>query len=46
MPGKYSIRTRASDDRGNAQPEIAQFNEGGYLCGAVVDHPVTVTQHG
>lgn len=42
-PGTYGIRLRATDDRGNTQPERVPFNEQGYLYGAVVSHPVTVT---
>ncbi len=42
-PGKYAIRARAADDRGNVQPETIPLNEGGYLCGTMVDHSVTVT---
>ena len=41
-PGQYTIRVRAADERGNAQPERVPFNEQGYLYGAVVDHPITV----
>lgn len=39
-PGRHSIRVRATDDSGMAQPERVPWNEGGYLYGAVVDHPV------
>src|SRR5919108_4244104 len=38
-PGKYLIRVRAIDERGNTQPERVAFNEQGYLYNAVVDHP-------
>jgi sulfane dehydrogenase subunit SoxC len=41
-PGKQLIRVRATDERGNAQPEKVAFNEQGYLYNALVDHPVTV----
>jgi sulfane dehydrogenase subunit SoxC len=41
-PGKYLIRVRATDERGNTQPERVAFNEQGYLYNAVVDHPVVV----
>ena len=41
-PGKQLIRVRASDERGNAQPERVAFNEQGYLYNALVDHPITV----
>lgn len=42
-PGTYTLRARATDRTGAAQPEIAPYNTQGYLFGAVVDHPVTVT---
>jgi sulfane dehydrogenase subunit SoxC len=41
-PGEHAIRVRATDDRGNAQPDSVPFNEMGYLYGAVVAHPVKV----
>ncbi|MEU9040192.1 MULTISPECIES: sulfite oxidase [unclassified Kitasatospora] len=41
-PGRYELRARATDRRGNSQPERAAFNREGYLFGAVVAHPVTV----
>jgi DMSO/TMAO reductase YedYZ molybdopterin-dependent catalytic subunit len=41
-PGTYTLRARATDVRGVAQPDVAPFNTQGYLFGAVVDHPVTV----
>ncbi|MEV7771240.1 sulfite oxidase [Kitasatospora sp. NPDC086791] len=41
-PGRYELRARATDRRGNSQPERAVFNREGYLFGAVVAHPVTV----
>ena len=41
-PGKQLIRVRATDERGNAQPERVAFNEQGYLHNALVDHPITV----
>ncbi len=41
-PGNYSLRARARDDRGRAQPVIVPFNEQGFLYGAVVSHPMTV----
>lgn len=43
IPGQYNIRIRATDDRGNTQPDDAPFNEMGYLYGAVVAHPANVT---
>ncbi|RKT11766.1 molybdenum-dependent oxidoreductase-like protein [Streptomyces sp. 1114.5] len=41
-PGRYELRARATDRRGNTQPEREPFNREGYLFGAVVAHPVTV----
>lgn len=41
-PGSYTIRVRATDERGNAQPDSVPWNDQGYLYNAVVDHPVTV----
>lgn len=41
-PGEYKIRVRATDDKGNTQPDSVPFNEQGYLYGAVVEHPVKV----
>ena len=41
-PGKQLIRVRATDERGNTQPEKVAFNEQGYLYNALVDHPTTV----
>ncbi len=42
-PGKYTIRVRATDERGNTQPDTVPWNRLGYLFNAVVPHPVTVT---
>jgi hypothetical protein len=33
---------RATDSAGRTQPLTVPFNNGGYLFGAVVQHPVTV----
>lgn len=41
-PGQYSLRARATDERGNSQPAIVPFNEQGYLYNAVVSHPISV----
>lgn len=41
-PGDHTIRIRATDDRGNTQPDTVPFNEMGYLYDAVVAHPVNV----
>ncbi len=42
-PGSHRIRTRATDQRGNTQPETSAFNEKGYLLNMVLPHPVEVT---
>ena len=42
-PGKAGIRLRATDEKGNAQPDQVPFNEQGYLFNAVVEHPLVVT---
>ena len=42
-PGDYKLRARATDDRGNVQPDSVPFNEKGYLYWGVVTHPATVT---
>ena len=42
-PGAYELLARATDRRGNTQPDAVPFNDGGYQFGAVVRHPVTVT---
>ena len=42
-PGKHAIRVRATDEKGNVQPDAVPFNQQGYLYNAVVDHPITVT---
>lgn len=41
-PGTYSLRARATDDRGNKQPAGVPWNEQGYIYGGVVGHPVTI----
>jgi sulfane dehydrogenase subunit SoxC len=41
-PGHQTIRVRAVDERGHAQPDSVPWNEQGYLYNAVVDHPVSV----
>lgn len=43
-PGEHTIRVRATDDAGNAQPDQVPWNEKGYLFSAVVGHPVRVVQ--
>jgi DMSO/TMAO reductase YedYZ molybdopterin-dependent catalytic subunit len=42
-PGSYQLLARATDTAGRTQPDTVPFNSGGYLFGAVVEHPVTVT---
>ena len=42
-PGAYTLRARATDVTGATQPDVAPHNTQGYLFGAVVRHPVTVT---
>ncbi|MGH3941442.1 MAG: sulfite oxidase [Pseudonocardiaceae bacterium] len=42
--GNHQLRARATDSRGNTQPDTVLYNEQGYLYGAVTDHPVTVIQ--
>jgi DMSO/TMAO reductase YedYZ molybdopterin-dependent catalytic subunit len=42
-PGSYTLRARATDRTGAVQPDVAPFNTQGYLFGAVVNHPITVT---
>ena len=39
-PGAHELLARATDVRGNTQPEVADHNELGYLFDAVVRHPV------
>jgi DMSO/TMAO reductase YedYZ molybdopterin-dependent catalytic subunit len=41
--GAYTLRARATDITGERQPDVAPFNTQGYLFGAVVRHPVTVS---
>ena len=41
-PGNYALRARATDSAGNVQPTTVPFNDGGYLFGAIVQHPVVV----
>lgn len=40
--GEHVLKARATDSEGNVQPDPVPFNDGGYLFGAVVNHPVTV----
>lgn len=45
QPGSMTITPRATDDQGNVQYAVAdqKWNQQGYLFGAMVPHPVTVT---
>ena len=38
--GAHELLARATDVRGNTQPDVAEYNELGYLFDAVVRHPV------
>ncbi len=40
--GRWSIRTRATDEAGNTQPEVMPFNREGYLFNQIYPHPVIV----
>lgn len=41
--GEHRLKTRASDETGNCQPDVMPFYNGGYLFYGVHAHPVTVT---
>lgn len=41
-PGNYTLKARATDDRGNTQPLTVPYNSSGYLFSAIAGHPVTV----
>lgn len=41
-PGVWKLQARATDDRGNTQPDRVPMNREGYGHWAVVTHPVTV----
>ncbi len=41
--GSYVLRARATDSAGNVQPATVPFNDGGYLFGAIVQHPVVAS---
>jgi DMSO/TMAO reductase YedYZ molybdopterin-dependent catalytic subunit len=42
QPGEHTLRVRATDDQGNAQPDSSSWNELGYLHQSVLAHPVRV----
>lgn len=41
-PGKHIIETRATDELGLSQPDVAPYNEKGYLMNQVLPHPIHV----
>lgn len=41
-PGTYRLQARATDNKGNTQPDRIPFNEEGYAHWAVVTHSLTV----
>jgi DMSO/TMAO reductase YedYZ molybdopterin-dependent catalytic subunit len=41
-PGRYRLQARATDDRGNTQPDRIPLNAEGYAHWAVVTHEITV----
>jgi DMSO/TMAO reductase YedYZ molybdopterin-dependent catalytic subunit len=41
-PGEHTLRVRATDERGNTQPDSTSWNELGYLDHSVLAHPVHV----
>lgn len=42
-PGAHALMVRATDARGDRQPERVAFNQKGYLFNAPVPHPIEVT---
>ena len=42
LPGDYSLRARATDERGNVQPAATPWNDQGYLYGGIIGHRVKV----
>ena len=45
-PGKYIIRVRATDEKGNTQPDRVAFNEQGYLYNAIVIAQLWIARSG
>lgn len=43
VAGSYTLSARAADSAGNVQPAAVPFNDGGYLFGAIVRHPIVAT---
>lgn len=41
-PGSYKLQARATDNKGNRQPDRIPFNDEGYFHWAVVSHPIKV----
>ena len=41
-PGEAMLRSRATDERGNVQPETAAWNAKGYQMNAILDVPIDV----
>jgi hypothetical protein len=41
-PGDHILRVRATDDRGNTQPDASEWNELGYCHRSVLSHPLHV----
>jgi len=41
-PGDHILQVRATDERGNTQPDASEWNELGYLQHSVLSHPVHV----
>ncbi|MDH4045876.1 MAG: sulfite oxidase, partial [Gemmatimonadota bacterium] len=42
-PGSHVVTVRATDERGNTQPDTVPFNEKGYLLNIPLPHPIEVT---
>jgi sulfane dehydrogenase subunit SoxC len=43
LPGSYGLVARATDEHGNVQPGVTPWNDQGYLYGAIVVHPITIS---
>ena len=41
-PGNYKLQARATDSKGNRQPDRIPWNDEGYMHWAVVTHPIKV----
>jgi DMSO/TMAO reductase YedYZ molybdopterin-dependent catalytic subunit len=41
-PGEHLLRVRATDEYGNTQPDVSEWNQLGYLQHSVLPHPVHV----